>query len=142
MGKNQPSANHKLFSAFVIAGFALLLSSCAGTPIPTPSEQAVEMLDKAMEDTGKQPDTPASAALNNALLAPPASESMPTTEAIERFDISVSQVSARAFFLGLVKGTNRNIVVHPQVSGDITLELSNVSIEDTLKVCRDIYGYE
>ena len=31
----------------------------------------------------------------------------------QRFDLSVNNVSAKALFLGLVKDTNYNIVVHP-----------------------------
>ena len=60
----------------------------------------------------------------------------------ERFDVSVRGVSAKEFFLGLVNGTGINIVVHPEVSGAISLDLKNVTIEDVLRVTRDIYGYE
>ncbi|RYY76000.1 MAG: pilus (MSHA type) biogenesis protein MshL [Gammaproteobacteria bacterium] len=60
----------------------------------------------------------------------------------ERFDVSVRAVSAREFFLGLVNGTGINVVVHPEVSGSISLDLKNVTIDDVLRVTRDIYGYE
>ena len=140
MAHNKSSAARQLLSTLVLATLALLLFACAETPTPTPAEQAIEMLDQAVEDN-RQPPPKAPAALGNALLAPP-SQATAEKPAEDRFDISVNQVSARAFFLGLVRGTNQNIVVHPQVSGNITLELTNVSIEDTLKVCRDIYGYE
>ncbi|HEY8942009.1 MAG TPA: pilus (MSHA type) biogenesis protein MshL [Cellvibrio sp.] len=60
----------------------------------------------------------------------------------DRFDVSVRNVSAEAFFLGLVNGTGINLVVHPDVTGSITLDLKNVTIDEVLRVTRDIYGYE
>lgn len=60
----------------------------------------------------------------------------------DRFDVSVRNVPAQAFFLGLVNGTGVNLVVHPEVNGNITLELKNVTVDDVLRVTRDIYGYE
>lgn len=140
MARNHISATFGRFRLCALAGLVLLLSSCAGTPVPTPSEQAIQALDEAVTEAQSAPAAPD--VLGEALLAAPADLTPSVTETEERFDISVNDVSARAFFLGLVKGTDRNIVVHPQVGGNITLELTNVSIEDTLQVCRDIYGYE
>ncbi len=60
----------------------------------------------------------------------------------DRFDVSVRNVSAQAFFLGLVNGTGINLVVHPEVNGSITLDLKNVTVDEVLRVTRDIYGYE
>lgn len=65
-----------------------------------------------------------------------------TKKTTERFDVSVRNVPAKDFFLGLVSGTGVNVVVHPGVSGSVTLDLNNVSIDDVLRVTRDIYGYE
>ena len=60
----------------------------------------------------------------------------------ERFDVSVRNVAAKDFFLGLVNGTGVNVVVHPEVTGSVTLDLNNVTVDDVLRVTRDIYGYE
>lgn len=60
----------------------------------------------------------------------------------ERFDVSVNNVPARAFFLSLISEAGVNVVAHPEVSGDISLELRNVTVEDVLQVTREIYGYE
>lgn len=60
----------------------------------------------------------------------------------ERFDVSVRAVAAREFFLGLVNGTGINVVVHPDVTGSISLDLKDVTIDEVLRVTRDIYGFE
>jgi len=60
----------------------------------------------------------------------------------ERFDISVDAVAARDFFIGLIKGTDLNIVVPPDLSGTLSLDLQNVSIDEVMQIVRDTYGYD
>ncbi|MBL1141737.1 MAG: pilus (MSHA type) biogenesis protein MshL [Proteobacteria bacterium] len=60
----------------------------------------------------------------------------------ERFDISVNAVAADQFFLSLVDGTDYNMVIHPEVSGSVTLNLRNVTIPEVLEAARDVYGFE
>src|SRR5690606_12544798 len=60
----------------------------------------------------------------------------------ERFDVLAEATPAPLFFRSLVKGTGHNLVIHPQVSGTITLQLSNVTLAETLQAVRDIYGYD
>lgn len=59
-----------------------------------------------------------------------------------RFDVKTDKLDARLFFMNLMAGTDKNIVVHPGVKGDISLNLNQVTLVEVLNVVRDIYGFD
>ncbi len=59
-----------------------------------------------------------------------------------KFDVSVVEAPARAFFQGLVDGTGTNMLVRPEVSGRITLALKHVTLREVLDATRDLYGFD
>ncbi|WP_038175292.1 MULTISPECIES: pilus (MSHA type) biogenesis protein MshL [Vibrio] len=61
---------------------------------------------------------------------------------IKRFRIKANQVDAKAFFASLVKGTAYSAAIHPNVSGTITANLNDVSLDEVLNVIEDMYGYQ
>jgi MSHA biogenesis protein MshL len=64
------------------------------------------------------------------------------TEAEPRFNIAVANAPARSFFLGLVRDTPYNIVVSPDVTGEISLDLKQVTVPEVLEMARALYGYD
>jgi MSHA biogenesis protein MshL len=60
----------------------------------------------------------------------------------ERFDVNVMDADAREFFMGLVTGTDSNLIVHPEVAGTVTLTLKQVTLPEVLETVRDVYGYD
>ena len=59
-----------------------------------------------------------------------------------RFDMTVADAQAGDFFRSLVADTPYNMVVHPDVTGEVTLSLKDVSVLDVMEVMRDVYGYD
>jgi len=60
----------------------------------------------------------------------------------DRFDLYVDKAPAKAVLMSLVKDTPHNMVVHPNVSGEISLDLKNVSVDEVMKTIRNVYGFE
>ncbi|MEX0335041.1 pilus (MSHA type) biogenesis protein MshL [Vibrio tubiashii] len=64
------------------------------------------------------------------------------SKTIKRFRIKANGVDAKAFFASLVKGTQYSAAIHPNVSGSITVNLNDVSLDEVLSVVQDMYGYD
>lgn len=60
----------------------------------------------------------------------------------KRFDVTANKLPARTFFLSLVEGTPTNVIVSPDVTGDISIDLKNVTIPQVLEAVRDAYGID
>ena len=122
---------------------ACCLVSCAWTPRDTRDNSALQSIQdelaalKKKESAAVLPPEQLNSALMPPLLAGPAKAG----QTQELFDISVDEVNARDFFMGLVKGTRYNMVVHPDVDGTISLELQNVSVDEVMEVVNAVYGY-
>lgn len=123
-----------------LIGLTLLVTGCqqAG-PAHDNDLQALRQLEPDLQAVSTPPPVPAvvmDSLLGNEI------QLQRVRQGAERFDISVNEVPAKAFFLSLVAGTGTNVVVHPDVEGSLSLELKNVTVDDVLDVCRDVYGYE
>lgn len=106
------------------------------------SKNIQQAIEEGMDSNKPGADVPASV---TSALVPSitlGTSELPTVRDNQRFDIAVNNVPAVQFFMSLVEGTEYNMVVHPEVKGAITLNLSNVSIPEVLQAVRDVYGYE
>lgn len=126
----------------------LLLSACAKQITQQRSQQTRDEISSEMEQASTQfsqePELTVDSIMND--LMPSTGITVPGLQAeimVEpRFDISVANAAADVFFMSLVADTDINMVVHPSVSGSISLDLKRVTVEDVMKLARDVYGYE
>jgi MSHA biogenesis protein MshL len=132
-----------IFSMTVLAA-AALMSGCKTAP---PSAYQQIRTDVAAAAANHGPAAPTvDDAVANALLPPASSlanqlpKARPALE--ERFNVSFNNVPAQQFFRSIVAGTRYNILVHPDVSGSITANLKDVTLQETLDAVREMYGYD
>ncbi|WP_027867432.1 pilus (MSHA type) biogenesis protein MshL [Massilia alkalitolerans] len=135
--------NKLSLTSAAVAG-ALLLSGCQ-----TSSQN--ETYDAIGREMAKAQARPAAApAVDDAVAAallPPASalaSQLPKARAAleERFNVAFNNVPAQQFFRSIVAGTRYNMLVHPEVSGNISANLKDVTIAETLEAIREMYGYD
>ena len=74
----------------------------------------------------------------------PASTPIPTPSAprVERFDLVVNSASTRSVFLALVADTRYSMLLHPDVTGTLSVTLKGVTLREALESIRDVYGYD
>ena len=134
----------KTASLFLLA---LALSGCAAIsklldpgPVEEPPLPGKAAIDAAIEQMKPEPPQPPER-VRSSLLPPLPGPDSASAEPEPRFDVSVSNAPAREFFMSLVEGTPYNVVVHPDVSGTISLQLKSVTIPEVMDAVQEVYGY-
>jgi len=134
--------------AVIFAAAALmLLSACESNPYVW-SDRAQSNINTSLEDSkndsrkkdaGAVPEQVGQKLLPPFQVRPPEGKLVPLEP---RFDLAVNNAPARQVFMSLVDGTPYSMIVHPDVSGGITLNLKNVTVAEALRSIRETYGYD
>ena len=122
------------------AGILVLSAGCTLPPLGGVDPNIKAELDKAAERKAASAPAP----IQQALL-PPLKMDMPTVRGQpldQRFDLSVNNAPAGQVFMSIVSGTRFSMLVHPSVSGLISVNLKDVTVPEALEAIRDLYGYE
>ncbi len=121
----------------------LVLSGCA-SPFGKDGKDA---MNAALETPASQPMPVAAppAAVQQAVMdavrdAPPLAARSASVE--PRFSLTVNDAKASEVFMGMVTGTPYSMLVHPDVTGTLTLNLKNVTVPEAMEAVRALYGYE
>ena len=128
----------KTFPLRVLGALLALLAGCS-QPQPRPDVVRDRIGD---ELTQAMANRKSSDMAEKALLMPLTVE-MPRQENLEpRFDLSVVNAPAAQVFMAIVTGTRFNMLVGPEVTGTITINLKDVTMKEALESIRELYGYE
>ena len=124
--------------------FIGLLSACADNPRLPQNTTMHKINDELKKAEDIKPIPPPSESINNALL-PPLKIAMPkaTAKQLEqRFDLVINNAPTTQVLLGIVSGTRYSMLIHPDITGNISVNLKDVTIFEALDALRDLYGYE
>ncbi|MHA4871185.1 pilus (MSHA type) biogenesis protein MshL [Duganella sp. PWIR1] len=126
-----------------IAIVTLLLGGCQ-----TPSTR--DTYDKINSEVNAASARPAVVTQSDAVasaLLPPVSQladQLPKARAVldERFNVSFNNVPVQQFYNSIVAGTRYNMLINPEVTGNITANLKDVTLFEALDAVRELYGYD
>ena len=95
-------------------------------------------LNRSQNEPVTQPALPPQ--LNQELLSEVSRyQSLPAPTSQKMFAVSANNVDVRPFFDALVEDTPYSVAVHPAVSGQISLTLKDVALDDVLKIISRMY---
>ena len=121
----------------------LLVTGCA---TPSSKNQTADAIQREMSQAAQDSAQPGKSAdaVNNALL-PPLTVGLPSVgnKPLEtKFDMTVNNTPVNQVFMAIVSGTRYSMLLHPDVSGNISLNLKDVTVFEALEAIRELYGYE
>lgn len=118
----------------------VLLSGCQALEPSKVPAQASEQLQQAQQAAPQQVATPTPpAAVTRDLLS---GSYTPVTPELPRFNVSAVQADVADVFQSLVADTPYSVLLHPDVSGTITLQLKQVTLPETMALVRQLYGFD
>jgi len=120
----------------------LTLAGCASAP---PKQSVKEQINSEMDEAVNASVKPSKQEEVNAALLPPLATQAPVADGASveaKFDLSVNNTPAQQVFMAIVSGTRYSMLVSPDVVGNLSLNLKDVTVFDALEAIREMYGYE
>jgi MSHA biogenesis protein MshL len=128
----------------LVAALAMLLVGCQSVS-PGWRDSVSASVDESLTEARAGKDGKGVPSDVSSALLPSIEITLPQGGAIPlepRFDLTVNNAPARQVFMGLVEGTPYSMILHPDVSGTISLNLKEATVPEALGVIRQVYGYE
>jgi MSHA biogenesis protein MshL len=118
---------------------AVVLAAC-GSDRPLRTPNVAEAWRAELPAVTAKPPAAIPAKVTEAL-AEPAPKAAPLPPE-PRLDLLVNNAQAREVFLAIVADTRYSMLMHPDVSGTLSVTLRGVTIKEALESIRDVYGYD
>ena len=122
----------------------LLLVGCASNA-PRDNPELNNKMQQVLKDAAKAKNAATMPDAVNAALLPPLKIEAPKSNAKKlepRFDLVVNNAPASQVLMGIVSGTRYSMLLHPDMSGNVSVNLKDVTVFEALDALRDLYGYE
>lgn len=130
----------KVAYALCVTIFAGCAAPAHKSPIQVDERIAAEL--KGASEVRKPP--PSDGRVQAALLPPLRMElpRVPSAPIDPKFDLAVNNAPAAQVFMSIVSGTRYSMLLPPGITGDITVNLKDVTVLEALNALRELYGYE
>lgn len=133
-------------SKLKIALSTLLVTLVGCQSIPDQPKDMKESLEQAINETNELNSPKALTQIPNSVQQELMQENMAEAKqnllSEKRLEVSATSVNAKDFFTAIVEGSAYSIAIHPEVSGKISLSLTDVTLSEALAVVEDIYGFD
>lgn len=131
----------RLLLTSIAAALLAGLSGCADKPLRV-AQPSQALREELQAQRAAPPASAASSAPAPAVVATPVPAPYPALPPEPRFDLIVNGAPARDVFLSLVSDTRYSMLVHPSVSGQLSVTLKGVTLRESLDAIRDVYGFD
>lgn len=136
----------KILNLMTIAAMSAL-SACNSLPDRSPHAVVKPKLQEALKDsasTMQGKSMPIPKEVTDEMLSPARVEPVKgLSKKVEpRFDLVVNKAPLSQVLMGIVSGTPYSMVLSPELSGDISVNLKDVTLFEALNALREIYGLE
>jgi MSHA biogenesis protein MshL len=119
---------------------ASLLSACGSVDRALRTPDVSAAIAAELPPAAPKAPAPVPAKVSEALAEPAPPAVAPPPE--PRLDLLVNNAQAREVFLAIVADTRYSMLMHPDVSGTLSVTLRGVTVTEALEAIRDVYGYD
>lgn len=122
----------------------IVILSLVGCAADQPKRETFDLINAELLKAATPKAQPQQPDAVTAALLPPLKIDVPKAQQPmeERFGVTFNNVPAAQFFMGIVSGTRYSMLVHPDVSGTISVNLKDVTVFEALDAIRELYGYD
>lgn len=132
---------YEIHSSWIVMLLAAALAACAAPP--RAGNEVLGEINDVLLKSATERKAPRAEVTDKSLMPPLAPLAVADAASEEpRFDLSVVNAPVTQVFMALVSGTRYSMLLPPDVSGNVTVNLKDVTVMEALDTIRELYGYE